>query len=545
MKILNAILFFLLLIRLEISAQNLNITLAAHLPYPGQTCANICGYVDSLNNEYALVGSSLGLSIVDVTVPTSPVKVFQHIGPTGSYAEWEEIKVMGHYAYVVTEAGGGVQIFNLRSLPDTSGIIMHSYTGDSIVTGQISSIHALHIDGHYLYLYGGVGSLDGGDAKVFDLTDPWNPRYAGHYTNPTDPYVHDGYVRNDTGYFGHIYSGFFSIVDFTNKSNPILLGSQTTPSAFTHNTWLSTNSKTLFTTDEVGNSFLTAYDVSNPTNIIQLDKIQSNPGSGSIVHNTHIIKKSGNDYAVTSWYRDGITIVDAGRPTNLVQVGNYDTYTTDSGYGFNGTWGVYPFLPSGTIVVSNIEDGLYVLTPTYQRACYLEGIITDSVTSLPINSASVQILTTTTTKYSDITGNYATGIPSPGGFYNITYTKAGYYTKTLSGINLSSGIVNTQNIQLVPLGAGTSDIQAESDVATIYPNPSSSEISISYSLKDNDNKAATLLITDVTGRTIEKILLHQNKATLRINPTLSPGIYFVTITNTSRQLTPVRFVKTK
>ena len=87
----------------EVFAQNLNVTFRAQLPYPGQTCANICGYVDSLGNEYALVGASKGMSIVDVTVPNNPVKVKQVPGPDN---EWKEIKVRGKYAYVTTEGGG-------------------------------------------------------------------------------------------------------------------------------------------------------------------------------------------------------------------------------------------------------------------------------------------------------------------------------------------------------------------------------------------------------------------------------------------------------
>lgn len=120
------------------------------------------------------------------------------------------------------------------------------------------------------------------------------------------------------------------------------------------------------------NSSLTSYDISNLGNVIELDQIKSNPGTNSIVHNTHITLEY---LAVTSWYRDGFTIVDVKRPNNLVKVGSYDTYPTAGGNGFNGAWGVYPFLPSGTIVVSNIEDGLHVLTPTYMRACWLRGIL--------------------------------------------------------------------------------------------------------------------------------------------------------------------------
>jgi choice-of-anchor B domain-containing protein len=448
MKLLKSVFTAILAVALSslsMAQTNLNVTLQGHLPYPGQTCANICGYVDSLGNEYALVGAALGMSIVDVTIPTAPIEVKRVPGINNL---WKEIKVYGKYAYVTTEGGGGLQIINMSSLPDTSGIVYHNYTGDGAIAGTLNTIHALHIDGHFAYLYG--SNLFNGGAVAIDLTDPWNPVYAGNYQNSSSPYVHDGYVRNDTLYAGHIYDGFFSVVDFTNKSAPVELANQTTPGVFTHNTWLSTDSKTLFTTDEVNNSFLTAYDISDLANIKETDRIQSNPGSNSIVHNTHIIRVAGNDYAVTSWYKDGFTIVDAGRPNNLVQVGNYDTYPA-SGGGFEGTWGVYPFLPSGTIVVSNIEDGLYVFSPTYVRACYLEGFVTDSVTTLPINGATVDILTTTTSDHSKLSGDYATGVPSPGGVFSVKYSKAGYFPKTISGINLLPAVVFNQDVALSPI----------------------------------------------------------------------------------------------
>ena len=59
-------------------SQNFNLTFGSHLTYSGgQTCANIWGYVDSLGNEYALVGASNGLSIVNVTNPSAVFQVAQ------------------------------------------------------------------------------------------------------------------------------------------------------------------------------------------------------------------------------------------------------------------------------------------------------------------------------------------------------------------------------------------------------------------------------------------------------------------------------------
>ena len=142
---------------------------------------------------------------IDVTNPSNPVKVYQHTGPTGTQAEWQEIKVRGKFAYVTTEAGGGLQIFNLSTLPNVAGITTHSWTGDGAIAGQLTSIHSLHIDNNFVYLYG--SKLFGGGAIVADLTNPWTPTYAGKYSVGTGnaPYVHDGYVRNDTLFASHIY----------------------------------------------------------------------------------------------------------------------------------------------------------------------------------------------------------------------------------------------------------------------------------------------------------------------------------------------------
>lgn len=446
-----------------ITAQNINVTLQGHLSYPNQTCANICGYVDSLGNEYALVGASLGMSIVDVSNPATPTEVLQVPGPDNL---WKEIKVRGKYAYVTSEGGGGLQIINLSSLPNVGGVTSHSWTGDGAIAGQLNTIHALHIDQNFVYLYG--SNLFNGGAVVADITDPWNPTYVGKYEmgSNSDAYVHDGYVRNDTLYAGHIYSGYFSVVDFTDKANPIELVNQYTPNNFTHNTWLSTNGKTLFTTDEVDDSYLTAYDLSNLSNVTELDRIQSNPGSGSMVHNTHILNVAGNDYAVTSWYADGFTIVDAGRPQNLVQVANYDTYAA-SGGGSEGAWGVYPYLPSGTIIISNIAEGLFVLSPTYMRACYLEGAITNTCGS-QLNNVQILVTAANINDLSDITGTYKTGTYLPG-TYTVTFSRSGYTTQTISGVVLSAGNVTTLDVQMVPVTSTFTTNGLATDAVTTNP----------------------------------------------------------------------------
>ncbi|HEY6163111.1 MAG TPA: choice-of-anchor B family protein [Bacteroidia bacterium] len=511
-------------------SQNMNVTFRANMTFPGQTLANICGYVDSQGNEYALCGGSQGLIIVDVTNPSNPV--LKVTVPEVNNL-WKEIKVYGNYAYVTTEGGGGLHIIDLSPLPNTT-LPSHYYTGDGAIAGQLNKVHALHIDTtkKFIYLFG--GDLNPGGAIALDINvDPYNPTYAGRYSAN---YIHDGYVDNDTLYGAHIYQGYFSVINFANKTSPQVLQTQNTPGNFTHNTWPSNDKKYLFTTDEVSNSYLSSYDISNLNNITLLDKIQSNPGSNSIVHNTHIL----NNWAITSWYRDGITIVDVTRPNNLIQVGNYDTYPAGSGSGYDGAWGVYPFLPSGTIVVSNINEGLFVLTPNYVRACYLEGTAIDSVTTLPLYRVNVNISTVNVMDSSDANGIYRTGTAIPG-TYNITYTKSGYYPLTWSGRVFTPGNVVNILAKMVAVGTNTAQELYSGKIEKIFPNPFNGNTQLQYVL--DPRGSAKLVLMDVTGRVVQEKELAGSDGTISIGEGLTAGIYFAQIKQRSFVSTPVKIIK--
>jgi choice-of-anchor B domain-containing protein len=428
-------------------SQNLNTTFRSKVTFNNQTLANIWGYTAN-GREYALVGASKGMVVVDITDPDAPQQIVQIPGPDNL---WKEIKTYGHYAYVASEGGGGLQIIDLQNLP-APNLPYRYYTGDSTINGQLNRLHALHVDTTKGFLYGwGSANLFGGGAIILDLKpDPYNPHYAGKYSQLG--YIHDGYVDNDTMYSGHIYDGLFAVVDMTNKSAPKLIATQQTPDRFTHNTWVTNDRRTIFTTDERTNSVLAAYDISDLEDIRLLDVIQSNPGSNSIVHNTYVL---GN-HVVTSWYKDGFTIVDATKPDNLVQVGNYDTYP-EAGDGFSGCWGVYPYFPSGNIIASNINafassnSELYIITPNYKRGCYLEGRITNAKTGIPINKAVVEILNSqpAARELTKPTGLYKMG-QAIAGTYLVRVSKRGFEDFFTTAI-LSEGTVTIVDAALIPI----------------------------------------------------------------------------------------------
>ena len=442
----------------KLSAQK-NTTLRSHLTFPGKQLSNIGGYVDSLGNEYALVGHSDGLSIVNVQDPDNPFIVQEIPGPNSI---WREVKTWQKYAYVTTEGGSqGLQIVDLSNLPGT--VLPYHTWAPVITTGvgtyTLSTIHALHIDNGYVYLYGANNGSGIDGIVIGDLSDPWNPTTAGIYNGY---YVHDGYVRNDTVWACHIYDGFFSAIDVSDKANPVQLAQQHTPNNFSHNSWLSDNSRYLYTTDEVDNSYLAAYDVADVSNITFIDKIQSqNAGSNSVVHNTHI----KNDYAVTSWYKDGIVITDVHRPQNMVNVGWFDTSPL-SGAGYEGCWGVYPFLPSGTLVASDMQEGLYVLTPDYVRACYLEGTAIDSICGDPIAGVKVTIVGGGALDSTNSLGIYKTGTPDAG-TYTVTFEKVGYNTVTFNNVVLDHTVVTALDVQMI----STQSVSLNGNVATTTGTP--------------------------------------------------------------------------
>jgi choice-of-anchor B domain-containing protein len=464
---------------------NYNLQLRSTLEYPGQTLANICGYAQN-GREYALLGGSKGLIIVDVTDPDAPVTIEQIPGPNNL---WKEIKVYQHYAYVTSEGGQGLQIVDLSTLP-APGVSYHFYTGNGIIQGQLNTIHALHIDvtKGFVYLYG--SNLFNQGAVILDLNqDPYNPVYVGGYES--NGYIHDGYVDNDTLYAAHITDGFMSIAVMTDKTNPQVLGTVVTPAAFTHNSWLLSDRTTLLTTDEDYPSFLTAYDVSDPGNIKELDRFSTGDGYNSIGHNTHIL----NDYAITSWYIDGFNIVDAHRPDNLVEVGRYDTYA--GGGKFNGCWGVYPYLPSGTIVASNIpnENGgagkLFVCTPTYVRACYVEGKLLDGCTGLPLAGADIEIVngSATSATKTDNFGIFKTGQATPGNF-TVRVSKDGYLEQTFD--------VTLAPAEVVEINA-TLNVQDAVDIAGTLRNAETGQVLAGTALKLQHNQEQFALTTNAQG----------------------------------------------
>lgn len=398
--------------------------------------SDIWGHTDSLGNEYAIVGCHNGTSILNVTKPSAIREVYFHLGASSI---WRDMKTYKNYAYITNEQANGLLILDLRHMPDSSTISSNYFTGSLY---PFTTAHNLYIDEKgYCYIFG--SDYKNGGAIVLDLnSNPTNPTEVGVWNGY---YLHDGVVRGDTLWGGAVKQGFLAVLDVSNKSNITQYATHPTPSNFTHNVWFSDDNQYVFTTDEVSGGFITAYDVSNLSNIQEVDRTHSSPGSGVIPHNTHFI----NNYLVTSHYRDGVVIHDVTYPGNMIQVGNFDSSPTMSGNGFNGDWGAYPWLPSGNIIISDIEEGVFVLGPKYERGCYLEGTVTNASTGDSLSGVQVSIIgQTAASANTNLSGFYQTGV-ADSNLYDVAFAKSGFYPDTAYGVLLDNGVLKVLNWQLI------------------------------------------------------------------------------------------------
>jgi choice-of-anchor B domain-containing protein len=343
MKNFLALVFYMLMLNASISVGQ-NITLLGSLnPYPTKVYTDIWGY-EANGREYAFLGVTGGTSIIDVTNPSNPEEIIFIPGPIASPFEWRDFKTHSHYLYITSEGVGadsGLQIVDLSQLPDTA-FLVNTYNQ------TFTSAHNLYIDNGFAYI---VGTSSGG-MHILDLSNPTSPVQTSYYSS--SGYVHDVYVWNDTAYASS--ADTYDLVNVTNKSNPHLISqSAALPGIYAHSGWLTEDKRYFIACEEFNQRDITVWDLQDRTTWDLVVSGWQMAGT-SPVHNVFVL----GDYAHISYYKDGYVVLDISDPTNPQFAGQYDTYPGSGGGTYNGAWGVYPYLPSGNIIISDITTGLYI-----------------------------------------------------------------------------------------------------------------------------------------------------------------------------------------
>lgn len=333
---------------------------------PQMVSGNDCwGYVSESGREYAIMGLSHGTAFVEITDPDNPVIIDIIDGPASL---WHDVKVYQQYAYAVSEGGEGIQVMDLGQIDD--GIV--TSLGNIVGIGT-NSTHNVAIDETSGFLYRCGGGDNG--LRIYSLANPTSPAYVASWP---DRYVHDAEVVTFTtgpnagkqiafccsGFDGGWVDPGLTIVDVTQKDNLQTLGQIDWQFAsYSHQVWMSPDGQYVYVNDELDegtfglNTTTIVIDISDLENPFVASTFTNN--STAVGHNLYI----KDNLLFEANYRSGLRVFDlAGDPLNPLEIAYFDTWPGDDNPNFNGLWSTYPFLPSGTIIGSDIEKGLFVWT---------------------------------------------------------------------------------------------------------------------------------------------------------------------------------------
>ena len=384
----------------------LGIDLAAHLSPQqlGVTPAgtvygnSVWGWADpTTRREYAVVGNSDGTRFVDVTVPTAPIQL--GMLPTATdVSVWRETRVQGDLAVIVSEATGhGLQIFDMKTLRGLTADPARRFTATSTYRG-FGSAHAVVTTegaGAPPIVYG-VGSRELLDASLpaacaapgfhgVDLSDPANPTFAGCFSDVTKDaspvtapgYTHDAqcmvYRGTDADYTGRQIcfasnEDVVTIYDVTDAANVRIVSQAVYPNdSYTHQGALTTDGRYFLVDDELDEQ----NGLAATQRTIVLDFLDLDAPEVAFIHDSALTVIDHNQYIVgdrvyQSNYEAGLRVLDTSAVPQgrLTEVAFFDTYPQGQSAQFNGQWANYPFFPSGTLLGNDINNGLFVLTPS-------------------------------------------------------------------------------------------------------------------------------------------------------------------------------------
>ena len=369
--------------------------LLAHVPLSSfstnPSAANdVWGFYDvNDGKEYAILGLRNGVGVVEVTDPEAP----RMVGSVSSQStSWRDIKVYQHfnratsrwdsYAYVTADSASvGTMIIDLRSLPNDISVAASDKSDISAHNVYLSNVDysmGVALNGVEPFLHIAGSNRNGGAFNTYRLDNPLEPDSV--YSNGSSSranYSHDVSSmvvtddRKDTqcvaaGPYCEIFFDFnednFQIWDKTQNSSPSRLSTTSYPKvSYVHSGWYTEDKQVVLVHDELDEM---DYGLNTTVRLFELSDFRSpallstwTGPTGAIDHNGFV---RGNRYYMSNYTR-GMTVLDISDTSDPKEIGFFDTFPISDNTSFNGAWGVYPYLPSGVVLISDISSGLYVV----------------------------------------------------------------------------------------------------------------------------------------------------------------------------------------
>ena len=355
----------------------------------GSRLNDVWGWTDpETGREYALVCRMDGTGFVDVTDALNPRYLGNLPRTEGSPSStWRDAKVYRNHAFIVADGAGehGMQVFDLTRLRDVTE--PREFEATTLYTGVASSHNvAINEETGFAYL---VGSSDGGEtcgggSHIVDINDPVNPVFAGCFAHPNTGRRNTGnshdtqcviYHGPDEDYRGreicvNSNETALSVADVTDKDNPVAIAAATYPSvAYAHQGWFTEDHRHFYSNDELDE--VSGLVEATRTLIWDLtdldDPLLASEYTSPTKATDHNLYVHG-DRLYMSNNRAGLRVLDISDPENPVEIGHFDTtpWSADES-GFDGTWSVYPYFASGTVLLSSRREGLFLVKPQARR----------------------------------------------------------------------------------------------------------------------------------------------------------------------------------
>ncbi len=438
----TAILSITIILSSFLTAQNRNVTFDDQLNlYPGNfpwPYNDVWGWTDSDGTEYAILGAAVGTSIVNVSDPTNIFEADSVTGAgSGNGNGWRDLKTYQHYLYIATEASTTIQIVDLAPLPDSVSLV----GGYSQLT---SAPHNIYIDTTRALLYVVEDFNFNTPVRILSLADPVHPVEVGNLGNGLGTDAHDIFARGNRLYVAEGVNGTLGIFDVSNPALPVLLQRIPIPSpGYVHNVWVTNDNHYLFSTEETVGKTIKVWDIHDLNNVVLVDEYI---GENHFAHNVLI----RDDFAYISHYGSGLKILDISDPTNVVEVGSYNQFPDN---GQPDVWGVYPYAENGTVFISDMNEGLFVLEFNGARAYRVNGTLKDSQTNLPIANGFIEIVGSGVEAHSDVNGQFKLGSSDNGNI--ILRAVAVGYVSTEIPLNAVPGVTDTIEVLLDPAPIGS------------------------------------------------------------------------------------------
>ena len=149
-------------------------------------------------------------------------------------------------------------------------------------------------------------------------------------------------------------------------------------------------------------------------------------------------------------------IFDVSNPAQLREIGNFDTFLAPAANtaGTDGAWGVYPFLPSGTVLISDISNGLFVLKDNTAGLDAIAGRLGFIGTSSQVSESAGSLLVRL-----QRTGGYAGAVSIQYATQDGTATAGSDYTAATGTLNWPAGDTTERTFSVTV----SNDSQSEGD----------------------------------------------------------------------------------